>query len=191
MRLFSGSSSSSPSAVSFRTGAMSGTPPPPKTVPKYLPAPLPKDDIKIVIRPRDGLNAANHSGTTLFNALREAAGLTLEETRRDHLSVNLVQNLLVLSSPNPERAEKYAHITSLTLEDAVFSARGYIACPENTVKGVIHGIRLTTLPQTSTLQWCSPATPPLCTLAGWARPTRCSSLFRAAGYPTTSITGVP
>lgn len=109
-------------------------------MPKYRPAPLPKDDIKIVIRPRDGLSVANHSGTILFNALRQAAGLTLEETRGDHLSVNLVQNLLVLSSPNPDRAEKYAHITSLTLEDAVFSARGYIACPENTVKGVIHGI---------------------------------------------------
>ncbi|KAH9367278.1 hypothetical protein HPB48_004421 [Haemaphysalis longicornis] len=111
-----------------------------KTPPKYRPAPLPKDDIKIFIRPRDGLNVANHSGTTLFNTLRQAAGLTLEETRGDHLSVNLGQNLLVLSSPNPDRAEKYAHITSLTLEDAVFSARGYIACPENTVKEVIHGI---------------------------------------------------
>ncbi|KAH9382635.1 hypothetical protein HPB48_023188 [Haemaphysalis longicornis] len=109
---------------------MSGTPPPPKTIPKYRPAPLPKDDIKIVIRPRYGLNVANHSGTTLLNVLRQASGLTLEETRGDHLSV----------SPNPDRAQKYAHITSVALEDAVFSSRGYIACSENTVKGVIHGI---------------------------------------------------
>ncbi|KAH9373069.1 hypothetical protein HPB48_010215 [Haemaphysalis longicornis] len=98
------SASPSPPAVSSRTGAMSGTPPPPKTVPKYRPASLLKDDIKILIRPRDGLNVANHSGTTLFNVLRQAVGLTLEETRGDHLSVNLVQNL-VLSSPNPDRAE--------------------------------------------------------------------------------------
>ncbi|KAH9369222.1 hypothetical protein HPB48_016937 [Haemaphysalis longicornis] len=77
---------------------------------------------------------------TLFNALRQPAGLALQEMRGDHLSVNTVQNILVLSSPDPDRAEKYPHITSITLGGAVFSSRGYIACPENTVKGVIHGI---------------------------------------------------
>ncbi|KAH9378586.1 hypothetical protein HPB48_009953 [Haemaphysalis longicornis] len=118
----------------------SATSPDQRSVPKYLPAPLPKEDIKIVIRPRDGLNVASYTWTTLFNALCQAAGLALQETRGDHLSVNKVQNLLVLSSPDLDRAENYARISSITFGSAMFSARGYIACPENTVKGVVHEI---------------------------------------------------
>lgn len=68
--------------------------------------------------------------------------LVLRFRRRggDHFSVNTEQNLLILSSPDTDRAEKYARISPVTLGGAMFSARGYIACPENTVKGVVHGV---------------------------------------------------
>lgn len=68
----------------------------------------------------------------------ELAGLL--DTLEEPLSVNLTQSSLVLSSLKPDRVKKYAHITSITLEDAMFPTLGYIACPENTVKEVIHVI---------------------------------------------------
>ncbi|KAH9370844.1 hypothetical protein HPB48_009217 [Haemaphysalis longicornis] len=64
---------------------------------------LPKDDIKFVIRPRDGLNVARISEATLRDSIR-AAGLEQELASTDIFRANQTQNIVVISTALLERA---------------------------------------------------------------------------------------
>ncbi|KAH7957215.1 hypothetical protein HPB52_016175 [Rhipicephalus sanguineus] len=66
--------------------------------------PMPEEHIKIVIRPRGGLNLEKVSPTTVGRAIVEAAGLTTEQTTEDVICPNFMQNILVArcGARNPE-----------------------------------------------------------------------------------------
>ena len=52
--------------------------------------PMPEEHIKIVIRPRGGLNLEEVSPTTVGRAIVEAAGLTTEQTTEDFICPNFM-----------------------------------------------------------------------------------------------------
>ncbi|KAH9370986.1 hypothetical protein HPB48_019087 [Haemaphysalis longicornis] len=56
---------------------------------------LPRGDIKVVIRPREGMNVARVSDATLRDRVLQAAGLEPAEATEDLLRVNHEQNILV------------------------------------------------------------------------------------------------
>ncbi|KAH7943449.1 hypothetical protein HPB52_008600 [Rhipicephalus sanguineus] len=101
---------------------------------------LPADDIKIIVRPRDGFCTATHRAARIGDSIRNAAGLTQEETRGDIFRVNERQNIIVVSTPSEERARRYCAICKLRMGDKEYEASAYAAAPENTTKGIIRGI---------------------------------------------------
>ncbi|KAH6941422.1 hypothetical protein HPB50_017928 [Hyalomma asiaticum] len=67
--------------------------------------PMPEEHIKIVIRPRGGLNLEKVSPTTVGNAVVDAAGFSSEQTKEDIICPNFKQNILVASTPERSNAE--------------------------------------------------------------------------------------
>ncbi|KAL1447461.1 hypothetical protein MTO96_028575 [Rhipicephalus appendiculatus] len=72
--------------------------------------PMPKEHIKIVIRPRGGLNITKTGPTVIGRAIVDAAGLNPSQTNEDVLCPNYQQNIMVASTPERHNAEKYSRI---------------------------------------------------------------------------------
>ncbi|KAL1416083.1 hypothetical protein MTO96_028253 [Rhipicephalus appendiculatus] len=75
---------------------------------------LPRDDIKIIVRPRDGLNIRSTCGVSLDEAIRNGAGLGDDEMIT--ICPNPTQNILVISTPEEKTALKIAKIKVLTID---------------------------------------------------------------------------
>lgn len=101
---------------------------------------LPKEDIKIILRPRDGLNVKKLSDAQIRDAVFAAASVTGDEAEEDILRSNPTKNIVIISTPTMANAEKYNSIRKLRVGDAVYETVAYAAAPEDTVKGVIHRI---------------------------------------------------
>ncbi|KAL1469515.1 hypothetical protein MTO96_041028 [Rhipicephalus appendiculatus] len=67
---------------------------------------LPREDNKIVIRPRGGLNIAKVGVTLVGDAILAAAGIREEDTLQDTLCPNVPQNIMVASTPNQENVSR-------------------------------------------------------------------------------------
>ncbi|XP_077528376.1 uncharacterized protein LOC144140039, partial [Haemaphysalis longicornis] len=101
---------------------------------------LPKEDIKIILRPRDGLNVKKLSDAQIRDAVFAAASVTRDEAEEDILRSNPTKNIVIISTPTMANTEKYNSIRKLRVGDAVYETVAYAAAPEDTVKGVIHRI---------------------------------------------------
>ncbi|KAH9361160.1 hypothetical protein HPB48_003022 [Haemaphysalis longicornis] len=101
---------------------------------------LPKEDIKIIPRPRDGLNVKKLSDAQIRDAVFAAASFTRDEAEEDILQSNPTKNIVIISTPTMVNAEKYNSIRKLRVGDAVYETVAYAAPPEDTVKAVIHRI---------------------------------------------------
>ncbi|KAH9380090.1 hypothetical protein HPB48_009913 [Haemaphysalis longicornis] len=101
---------------------------------------LPKDDIKVVIRLRDGLNVARISEATLRDSILRAAGLEQELASTDIFRANQTQNIVVISTALLERAVRYTRIEQIKIGETTYATRAYVTPPENSVRGVIHNI---------------------------------------------------
>lgn len=108
---------------------------------------LPKEDYKIIMRPRGGFKVTNYGLDRLGCCVRNAAGIPRGESEGDIVCVNYKQNILVVSTPSDDRAAKYRHITSLKIGNQEFDTSAYEAAPENTSKGIIRGISLEESPK--------------------------------------------
>lgn len=60
-----------------------------------MPHTLPREDIKIVMRPRGGLNVARTEASTIMLAVLIAAGISKLETRDDMICTNSTQNIIL------------------------------------------------------------------------------------------------
>lgn len=105
-----------------------------------MPNVLPKSDTKIIIRPRGGLNVARVEANIIMSAVLAAAQTPRETAREDTICTNTAQNIIVVSTPNEDRARQYARIRSLHVGGQQHEAHAYRAAPHGTVKGVIRGI---------------------------------------------------
>ncbi|KAH8021151.1 hypothetical protein HPB51_012546 [Rhipicephalus microplus] len=66
----------------------------------------PKNDIRIIIRPRGGLNIAWVGPRTIAEAISTSAGISPSEEQADTLCPNIKQNFLVASTPKRENANR-------------------------------------------------------------------------------------
>lgn len=105
-----------------------------------MPAGIPRDEHKIIIRPRGGLHAGRVRATELMAAMRTATGIARDEALRDTICPNTQQNIIVVSTPCEARAAKYAQLQSLRVSEQEYEVCAYQAAPDGTAKGVIHGI---------------------------------------------------
>ncbi|KAH7959691.1 hypothetical protein HPB49_013104 [Dermacentor silvarum] len=101
---------------------------------------LPKEDIKIIIRPRDGFNTARYSVAQIGDCILRATWLKPEEVVKDSIRLNERQNIIVVSAPTLESAEKYSALKELRIGDKTYEVTAYMTAPEDTSKGIIRGI---------------------------------------------------
>ncbi|KAL1484350.1 hypothetical protein MTO96_050047 [Rhipicephalus appendiculatus] len=101
---------------------------------------LPRDDIKIVIRPRGGLNISNIGAATVADAILAAAGISQEDLCHDTLCPNLQQNIMVASTPKRENASRYVRMRQILISGKVHELSAYKTAPHSTCKGVIRNI---------------------------------------------------
>ncbi|KAH9368169.1 hypothetical protein HPB48_016987 [Haemaphysalis longicornis] len=105
-----------------------------------LPPHLPREDLKIVVRPRNGLNVSELSEAQLRDCITRATGLEPTQAADDILRTNPKQNTFVISTPSVTRAESYVKIRELPVRGATYETVAYAAPPENTSRGVIRNI---------------------------------------------------
>ncbi|KAL1471760.1 hypothetical protein MTO96_039754 [Rhipicephalus appendiculatus] len=109
---------------------------------------LPREDTKIVIRPRGGLNIAKVGVTLVADAILAAAGICEEDTLQDTLCPNVPQNIMVVSTPNQENVSRYVSIRQIVVQGKEHEVSAYVTAPHSTCKGVIRGIPLQDSPNT-------------------------------------------
>ncbi|KAH9378802.1 hypothetical protein HPB48_008110 [Haemaphysalis longicornis] len=101
---------------------------------------LPKDDIKVVVRPWDGLNVARISEATLRDSIIRAAGLEQDLASTDIFRANQTQNIVIISTALFERAVRYSRIEQIKIGEKTYATRAYVTPPEYSVKRGIHNI---------------------------------------------------
>ncbi|XP_070392667.1 uncharacterized protein [Dermacentor albipictus] len=101
---------------------------------------LPKDQIKIIVRPKGGLDVSKTDIILLAQALAMAAALTEQQTAEDTVCPNKMQNILVISTPHDQNAKAYARISKIHTKLGAFEVSAYISAPDDTCKGVIRNI---------------------------------------------------
>ncbi|KAH7966669.1 hypothetical protein HPB49_018485 [Dermacentor silvarum] len=104
--------------------------------------PLPTEDIKIVIRPKGALHIAKIGSPGVTAAILQAGKLT-DESLEDTACPNTQQNIVVVSTPHSDHADRYARISSIQVNGVTHEGNAYEAAAEHTTKGVICGIPLT------------------------------------------------
>ncbi|KAH6929217.1 hypothetical protein HPB50_024875 [Hyalomma asiaticum] len=109
--------------------------------------PLPTEDIKIVNRPQSALHIIKIGGPVVTAAILQAAKLTDEESSEDTVCPNTQQNIVVVSTPYTDHADRYVRIRSIQVNGVTHEVNAYETAAEHTTKGVIRGIPLTDTPQ--------------------------------------------
>lgn len=102
---------------------------------------LPENDIKIVIRLRDGFNATKVGEAQIRDAILASTGLTINDTEEDTYRTDTAGNIVITSTPSMQNAEIYCKLTSLQIEGKQYTATAYATSPDDTVKGVIQNIQ--------------------------------------------------
>ncbi|KAL1468353.1 hypothetical protein MTO96_005454 [Rhipicephalus appendiculatus] len=110
--------------------------------------PLPREEIKIVIRPQGGLDILKIGAPTVTTAIFAAAGISTEESMEDMVCPNPRQNIVVVSTPlRRTNVDRYVRMRQLRIRQIVYEVNAYETAPDNTAKGVIRGIPIEDGPQ--------------------------------------------
>ncbi|KAH7957655.1 hypothetical protein HPB52_021073 [Rhipicephalus sanguineus] len=112
-----------------------------------MPIDMPKEDTKVVMRPRGGLNVARTEASIIMSVVRTAARVTKEEAKADTIFTNAPQNIIVVSTPDERRATLYSKVKALNIGDKTYEISAYRTAPDGTVKGVIRGIAVDDTPE--------------------------------------------
>ncbi|KAH7955834.1 hypothetical protein HPB52_004078 [Rhipicephalus sanguineus] len=104
--------------------------------------PLPRENYRIIVRPRGGLNVKNVSQIKVAHALASAAQLAPAEIANDIVCSNVMQNIFVVSTPEEKNARAYSKVELITVGGANYEVGSYLAAPDNTCKGVVKGVDL-------------------------------------------------
>lgn len=108
---------------------------------------LPRDDFKIVLRPRGGINISKIGHADISEAVNEASGIPRDARTRDVICPNYQQNIIIASTSSRENAGRYARINKITVGGRVHEVSAYETAPHGMVKGVIRDIPLHHTPQ--------------------------------------------
>ncbi|KAH6931297.1 hypothetical protein HPB50_023496 [Hyalomma asiaticum] len=101
---------------------------------------LPDNHVKVVIRPRDGLNLSKMGEAQVRDAILREVDLNATLLKEDIYRTCVETNLIVVSTPHLSNAEIYSRITKLQVDTKTYDVRSYVTSPDNTAKGVIHHI---------------------------------------------------
>lgn len=107
-----------------------------------MPSVMDRDEAKVIVRPRGGLVIADLQPTALKRAIVNAAGIDSQTATEDTLYPNTAQNIVVISTPDDDRALKYARIRCIVIDTKAYEVFAYGSLPDYMVKGVIHNIGL-------------------------------------------------
>ncbi|KAH8030514.1 hypothetical protein HPB51_007534 [Rhipicephalus microplus] len=105
-----------------------------------MPLNLSREEQKIVIRPRERLFLAKLEADIVMSAVITAANVPKTTAKADTICINPTQNIIVISTPDEERARYYASVRSLYIGGRSYETHAYCTAPHGTVKGVIRGI---------------------------------------------------
>ncbi|KAH7984800.1 hypothetical protein HPB49_025728 [Dermacentor silvarum] len=100
---------------------------------------LPRDDRKIVVRPRN-LNLRTIPPGILLAAVCAQLNLPMPVIRNeDQLRINPYNNTFTISTPSDERAQLYLNLPGIRINDVDHPVMAYLPAPDNAVRGVIYG----------------------------------------------------
>lgn len=108
---------------------------------------MPREETKIVVRPRGGIHVAKTGVVDVMAAIHVAAGITEEAGKEDTMCINAQQNIVVISTPKEENARRYEGIQGIVVSGNQHEVSAYRTTPHDTVKGVIRGIPLSETPR--------------------------------------------
>ncbi|KAH7972094.1 hypothetical protein HPB52_006340 [Rhipicephalus sanguineus] len=104
-------------------------------------APLPKNDMKIIMRPRPGLIVKELKTYEVARAIEHASGDP--EACNSHKFLLRLRNgsiIIIASTPYEDVAEKILKIKTLELNGTNYPVNTYISTPAGYLKGVVHGL---------------------------------------------------
>ncbi|KAH6939630.1 hypothetical protein HPB50_020230 [Hyalomma asiaticum] len=132
-----------------RTGSVAPdklAPSQPKRRKEKLP-PLLKTDFKVIIRPKNWLNISQLSTQEMAWEITKARG-NPRMCNEGNLLIRLRNgsNIAVISTPNMETANAGQIISSLRFGASDYAVTACVAAPDNSCKGVIHGLDVGTTP---------------------------------------------
>ncbi|KAH9372207.1 hypothetical protein HPB48_019212 [Haemaphysalis longicornis] len=108
---------------------------------KRLP-PLPRDDYKIIIRPRGALKLSNLEIVHLSRAVAEKTQHGSKRTAKAFYQtrVDEEQSIAIVSTPDEDLARNIRDLQSLHILSNDYEITAYIAAPDDSSRGVVHGI---------------------------------------------------
>ncbi|KAH7951832.1 hypothetical protein HPB52_013479 [Rhipicephalus sanguineus] len=110
--------------------------------------PLPRSDLKIALRPKKGLAIKEYSTHQISRAIVAACTPHPQCTGNDFIvRIRPGSNIIIVSTPHEETARVLRRVNTLTLGGKNYEFNAYVAAPEGTLRGVIHGIDPGTPPQ--------------------------------------------
>ncbi|KAG0419507.1 hypothetical protein HPB47_004057 [Ixodes persulcatus] len=95
---------------------------------------LPKEETKIIVRSRGGLDLARTPVANVISAIRKAANLLPAETVLDTQCPNVQQDIMVISTPDELRARRYA-IKEITIGTKKYEVGAYCGGPARNGEG--------------------------------------------------------
>ncbi|KAK8787216.1 hypothetical protein V5799_023012 [Amblyomma americanum] len=121
--------------------------------------PLPKNDIKIIVRIRGGLNIARSGAAAVAAAITAAACKNEVKREADTTCPNYQQKIVVVSTPEEENATKYVRIKELCIAGDAHAAAAYRAAPHEACKGIIRNVPLSEGPEAPSRKIVNPRNP--------------------------------
>ncbi|KAH8042462.1 hypothetical protein HPB51_023472 [Rhipicephalus microplus] len=103
------------------------------------PTPLPKEDIKVILRPHKGLKVKNLFGSELSMAVIEACRNSFGG-ESFLLRVHPGSNIIILSTPHEQVAGRLREINQLKIRGRIHPFNAYVADPEDVLRGIVHGL---------------------------------------------------
>ncbi|KAH7955033.1 hypothetical protein HPB49_024220 [Dermacentor silvarum] len=108
--------------------------------------PLPADDYKLAVRPRNGLQLNKVSPGKLVDAITNEAKLQIGYTGFK-IRIDEDQNILVLSTASEATASALSKMQKITIGATTYDIASYGISPDNSCKGVIYNIDHDTTPE--------------------------------------------
>ncbi|KAL3197875.1 hypothetical protein MRX96_044657 [Rhipicephalus microplus] len=106
---------------------------------QHLPR-LPIHDEKIILRPHGKLCLDRWTRPELANALWSAAGLTTKDREDIIFRLRPLQNLVIISTPQPHVVDALYRVRELRLGERVYPITTYFAALDSSCKGIVPGI---------------------------------------------------
>ncbi|KAH7974265.1 hypothetical protein HPB49_013361 [Dermacentor silvarum] len=81
---------------------------------------LPREHIRVIVRPRGGLDIRQTGHFKIAQALIAASGLTSGDVEEDVICPNTVQNIMVTSTPSERNSRAYVRVESIVIDRASY-----------------------------------------------------------------------